>query len=244
MTDPLLKAADVTCSRGGEPVLEDVDLEVEDGEFVLLLGGNGSGKTTLLHHFNGLESPDEGYVEVDGVDVTGDPGHAREDVGMVFQDAGSQIVSERVEDDVAFGPENLGLPQEEIQTRVDEALESVGAKHLRDRSTHRLSGGELRRVALAGVLAMQPRLLALDEPLVGLDYTGSRAVLEELKDLNDDGIAVVAATHAPRRYLDVADRAVVLYEGGVAEDGRLSEVLDGVERYGVEPVDELGGGSG
>ncbi len=237
MTEPVLRTSELSCRRDGEVVLSDVDLEIRRGEFVLLLGGNGSGKTTLLHHLNALAEPAEGSVEVAGVDAQEETAAAREKVGLVFQDPSSQIVSERVEDDVAFGPENLGLDRGEIRGRVEEALEAVDALHLGDRRTHRLSGGELRRVAIAGVLAMQPEVLALDEPLVGLDYPGSRGVLDELARLNAEGIAVVAATHDPRRYVDVADRAVVLHDGGVVVDDELPGALEGVEGYGVEPVD-------
>ncbi|MFP4632200.1 MAG: energy-coupling factor ABC transporter ATP-binding protein [Halobacteriales archaeon] len=243
MTEPVLRTRDLACERDGQRVLSDVDVEVRRGEFVLLLGGNGSGKTTLLHHLNALEEPAEGFVEVDGVDTKEDPAAVREKVGLVFQDASSQIVSERVDHDVAFGPENLGLASDEIDGRVEEALEAVGAEHLRHRRTHRLSGGELRRVALAGVLAMEPDVLALDEPLVGLDYPGSRGVLAELEKLNSEGIAVVAATHDPRRYVDVADRAVVLHDGGIAVDDDLPGALEGVEEYGVEPLGRPGGGT-
>jgi len=216
--------------------LDGVNLTVDAGEFVLLLGRNGSGKTTLLRHLNALLLPDEGRVYVDGVatDEKGGDGNAREKVGLVFQDAASQVVAETVEDDIAFGPENLRLDRGEIRERVDEAARAVGVDDLLDRSPYELSGGELRRVALAGVLAMRPEVLALDEPLSGLDYEGETAVVGRVADANEKGTTVLAATHDAEPFVGHATRAVVLEEGRVAEDGAPDELFSrGLEEYGV-----------
>lgn len=217
-----------------ERALDGVTAEFKEGGFVLLLGGNGSGKTTFLRHLNGLLLPDEGNVYVDGVPTDEDEEHARRRVGMTFQDAASQVVAETVEDDIAFGPENLGLERDEIQRRVDEAAEAVGATELLDRSPYELSGGELRRVTLAGVLAMRPDVLALDEPLAGLDYDGERSVVERIVEENEKGTTVVVATHDAAPFVEYATRAVVLDDGKIVEDGTPDELFSGgVEEYGV-----------
>lgn len=216
--------------------LDVVNLAVEEGEFVLLLGRNGSGKTTLLRHLNGLLLPDEGCVVVDGVptDVEGGEENARRKVGLVFQDAASQVVAETVRDDIAFGPENLRLESDGIRERVGEAAEAVGVTHLLDRSPYELSGGELRRVALAGVLAMRPEVLALDEPLSSLDYEGESAVVERIAEANARGTTVIVATHDAEPFVGHAGRAVVLEDGHVAEDGAPDTLFSrGLEEYGI-----------
>ena len=219
--------------RGG-PAVDDVSLAVDRGEFVALAGRNGSGKTTLVRHWNALLAPDAGSVVVDGVEATEDPTRARSLVGMVFQDPRNQIVAETVVDDVAFGPENLGLSRGTIEDRVTDAMARCGIADLADRSPHTLSGGEVARVAIAGVLAMEPDLVVLDEPLASLDAPGRDAVLGALDDLVADGVAVVAVTHDLEPLLGRADRLVVMEDGSVVADGPLEAVLrDGVERYGV-----------
>ena len=220
--------------NGDGRALDGLTLELDAGGFVLLLGRNGSGKTTLLRHTNALLLPDEGRVLVDGVPTDEDAERARRRVGMVFQDAAAGVVAETVRDDVAFGPENLGLGRDEIRRRVAEAADAVGATPLLDRSPYELSGGELRRVALAGVLAMRPDVLALDEPLADLDYEGDRAVVKRVAESNCDGKTVVVATHDAEPFVEHATRAVVLEDGRVAEDGAPDELFSrGLEGYGV-----------
>jgi len=219
-----------------ERALDGVTLSFEKGGFVLLLGRNGSGKTTLLRHLNALLLPDEGRVFVDGIPTDEENGgeNARRKVGLVFQDAASQVVAETVRDDIAFGPENMGLERDEIRERIDESARDVGITHLLDRSPYELSGGELRRVALAGVLAMRPAALALDEPLSGLDYEGKRAVVERVTEANERGTTVVVATHDAEPFVGHAKRAVVLEDGRVVEDGMPDELFSrGLEDYGV-----------
>ena len=230
----MIRFDNVVHAHEDERALNGVDLSLGAGEFILLLGRNGSGKTTFLRHTNALLIPDEGRVYVDGVPTEEDAEAARRRVGMVFQDAGSQIVAETVKDDIAFGPENLGLDRGEIRERVEEAVEAVGATPLLDRSPYELSGGELRRVALAGVLAMRPDVLALDEPLADLDYEGERRVVERVAEANDDGKTVVVATHDAEPFVEEATRAVVLEDGRVVEDGTPDELFSrGLEEYGV-----------
>ena len=236
----MIRVEDVVYGHGDGDVegraLDDVSITVEEGEFVLLLGRNGSGKTTLLRHLNALLLPEEGRVLVDGVstDEEGGEENARRKVGLVFQDAASQVVTETVRDDIAFGPENLRLERDGIRNRVEESAEAVGVTHLLDRSPYELSGGELRRVALAGVLAMRPEVLALDEPLSGLDYEGERAVVGRITEANARGTTVIVATHDAEPFFGHAERAVVLEEGSVAEDDTPDELFSrGLEEYGV-----------
>jgi len=211
----------------GETVaIDGVSVTIPDGEFRLLVGPNGSGKSTLVRHFNGLLSPDEGEVRVDGRPVGDDLVAARSAVGMVFQDPRDQLVAATVGNDVAFGPENLGLDRDEIEARVDRALEAVNMRGRRDERIGELSGGERERVAIAGALAMEPAHLVLDEPFTGLDRRARRSVVDHLKALNDDGTGVLAVTHDPEGLLDLADRVVALDDGRVTLDATPTEARD------------------
>ncbi len=214
------------------PVLEDLSLTIEDGEFVLLAGANGSGKTTLLRHCNGLLTPDEGQVLVDGTPVAEDLVAARSSVGMVFQHPRDQFVAATIGADVAFGPENLGLERDEIDRRVENALEAVNLAGREDERIDALSGGEQSRVAIAGALAMDPTHLVLDEPFTGLDAPARRSVLERLEALSANGTGVLLATHDLRDVLGLSDRVVAMRDGRVAVDEppqRARESLSGLE---------------
>ncbi|WP_306052551.1 energy-coupling factor ABC transporter ATP-binding protein [Natronococcus wangiae] len=199
-------------------VLEGVLLSVPDGEFVVLAGANGSGKTTLLRHCNGLLTPDEGAVLVDGTDVEDDLIAARTSVGMVFQHPRDQFVAATVGADVAFGPENLGLERDEIDRRVENALAAVNLAGREDERIDQLSGGEQSRVAIAGALAMEPTHLVLDEPFTGLDEPARRSVLSRLEALAAAGTGVLLATHDLRDVLGLADRVVAMSDGRVVVD--------------------------
>ncbi|ARS88653.1 energy-coupling factor ABC transporter ATP-binding protein [Natrarchaeobaculum aegyptiacum] len=201
------------------PVLDDVSVTIDDGAFVLLAGANGSGKTTLLRHCNGLLTPDEGAVLVDGTPVVDDLVNARSAVGMVFQHPRDQFVAATVGADVAFGPENLGLDHETIDRRVETALSAVNMAGREDDRIDQLSGGEQARVAIAGALAMDPSHLVLDEPFTGLDEPARRSVLEHLAALGDDGTGVVLATHDLRDVLELADRVIAMADGRIVVDG-------------------------
>ena len=214
-------------------VLEALSLTIDDGEFVLLAGANGSGKTTLIRHCNGLLSPDEGEVLVDGTDVAEDPVAARTTVGMVFQHPRDQFVSATVGTDVAFGPENLGLPREEIDRRVAAALEAVNLTGREDERIDALSGGEQSRVAIAGALAMEPAHLVLDEPFTGLDEPARRSVLSHLESLSVDGTGVIVATHDLRDVHALADRVIVMRDGRVAVDEPPERALESLEGLDV-----------
>ena len=212
-------------------VLDGVDLNIRSGSFVAVLGHNGSGKSTLAKHMNAILLPTGGTVYVDGIDTADEDRllDIRRTVGMVFQNPDNQIVANVVEEDVAFAPENLGVPPEEIRQRVDDALKTVGMYEFREHAPHLLSGGQKQRVAIAGVLAMAPRCIVLDEPTAMLDPVGRREVLETIQKLNRlSGVTVVLITH----HMDEAaqaDRLVVMSKGKVVADGTPKEVFSHVE---------------
>ena len=211
--------------------LDGVTLDIEAGSFVAVLGHNGSGKSTLAKHMNAVLLPTGGKVYVDGMDTWDEEVllEIRRRVGMVFQNPDNQIVANVVEEDVAFAPENLGVPPREIRRRVDEALKAVGMYEYREHAPHLLSGGQKQRVAIAGVIAMQPRCIVLDEPTAMLDPVGRREVLETIKALNrTSGVTVVLITH----HMDEAaqaDRLVVMSKGRIVADGTPKKVFADVE---------------
>lgn len=211
--------------------LHGVDLEIEEGSFVAVLGHNGSGKSTLAKLFNGILLPTEGRVLVDGIDTTHEDKllQVRAAVGVVFQNPDNQIVANVVEDDVAFAPENLGVEPAEIRRRVDAALKTVGMYEYRLHAPHLLSGGQKQRVAIAGVLAMQPRCIVLDEPTAMLDPVGRREVITTVTKLcREEGITVVLITHHMSECIG-ADRLVVMSEGRIVADGTPRDVFSQVE---------------
>ncbi len=236
MKDAIIKAENVRFSypaaEGVTPVvLDGVSLDIQEGSFVAVLGHNGSGKSTLAKHFNAILLPSGGKVYVAGVDTLDEDRllEIRRTVGMVFQNPDNQIVANVVEEDVAFAPENLGVPPEEIRRRVDDALKAVGMYEYREHAPHLLSGGQKQRVAIAGVIAMQPRCIVLDEPTAMLDPIGRADVLRTIKQLNRErGVTVVLITH----HMDEAaqaDRLVVMAKGRVVADGAPKEVFSHVE---------------
>ena len=220
--------------EGEEPVyvLDGVDLTIEKGSFVVVLGHNGSGKSTLAKTFNGVLLPAGGKVYVEGLD-TADANlllAIRQRVGMVFQNPDNQIVANVVEEDVAFAPENLGVPSEEIRRRVDDALAAVGMSEFVRHAPHLLSGGQKQRIAIAGVLAMKPDCVVLDEATAMLDPVGRREVLETVHRLNrEKGITVVLITHHMNE-AEQADRVVVMDDGHLVMDGTPAEVFTQVEK--------------
>ncbi len=238
MSDPIIKIEHVSYTYGEakEPALRDVTLDIARGSFTAVLGHNGSGKSTLAKLFNAILLPGEGRVLVDGMD-TADEGsllEIRRMVGMVFQNPDNQIVASVVEDDVAFAPENLGVPPKEIRQRVDEALKAVGMYDYRLHAPHLLSGGQKQRVAIAGVLAMQPECIVLDEPTAMLDPVGRREVLATVERLRrETGMTVVLITHHMSECVD-ADRLIVMSGGAVALDGSPKEVFSQVEAMRAE----------
>ena len=215
----------------GIPAFEDLNLTVQEGSFVAILGTNGCGKSTLAKHFNSILLPTGGKVYVCGIDTSNEDRilTVRRNVGMVFQNPDNQIVANVVEEDVAFGPENLGIASPEIRRRVDSALKQVEMYEYREHAPHLLSGGQKQRVAIAGIIAMEPRCIVLDEPTAMLDPRGRREVIDTIGRLNrEKGITVVLITH----HMDEAakaDRVVVLNKGKVAADGTPQQVFAQVE---------------
>ena len=228
-----IAARNLTCHYGDVAAVDDVDLEIADGECVVLAGPNGSGKTTLVRTFNGLVEPDAGEVAVDGTPVHKDLVAARAGVGMVFQDPRDQLVAATVGADVAFGPENLGLDHAEIDRRVADALDAVDMAGRGEERVDELSGGERERVAIAGALAMEPAHLVLDEPFTGLDEPARQSVLRRLRALGDAGTSLIVVTHDLRDVLGLADRVVALDDGTVAVDAPPDAAVDELAPLGV-----------
>ena len=212
--------------------INDVNLQIKEGEFIAILGHNGSGKSTMAKHMNALLIPTEGKMLVNKMDTSdmNNLWNIRETAGMVFQNPDNQLVATIVEEDVAFGPENLGVPTEEIRKRVDEALERVGMSEYKRHAPHLLSGGQKQRIAIAGILAMKPKCIIFDEPTAMLDPSGRKEVLDTIIDLNKNyGITVILITH----YMDEAakaDRIVVMDKGKLILDGKPRDVFSNVEK--------------
>jgi cobalt/nickel transport system ATP-binding protein len=225
----------------GTQALRGVDLSLEAGDSMAVVGANGAGKSTLLLHLNGLLMPAAGEVLIGGLRVTRTTlQQVRRTVGFVFQDADDQLFMPTVQDDVAFGPSNLGLPAAEVQARVHAALAAVDALHLAARAPYRLSGGEKRAVAIAGVLAMQPSVLVLDEPSSGLDPAGRRRLIDSLRSLEQTR---VIATHDLDLALDVCRRVLILHHGKVEVDGVPDELFadrELMQRCHLEPPPRMG----
>ena len=226
--------------------IDDVSLDIKDGDFVAILGHNGSGKSTFAKHMNGILMPTEGTVWISGMDTSDDEclWDVRKKVGMVFQNPDNQIIGNVVEEDVGFGPENMGIPTEEIWKRVDQSLEAVGMSAYRMKSPNKLSGGQKQRVAIAGVMAMRPKCIVLDEPTAMLDPNGRREVIKTVHDLNrQEGITVLLITHYMEEVID-ADRVIVMDDGKIVMDGTPREVFSRVKelksyRLDVPQVTEL-----
>ena len=208
--------------------LKGVSLKVEEGEMVALLGKNGAGKSTLFLHLNGIFEPDEGQVFIDGEEMKYDKKSLlkfRQKVGIVFQNPDDQIFAPTVEEDVAFGPLNLDLPMEEVQKRVTEALARVGMSGFEKKAPHHLSGGQKKRVAIAGILAMKPKYMVLDEPTAGLDPQGVTDLSKLLKELNDEGITIIISTHEVNLVPNYAERVFVLVDGLLIAEGTPKEIF-------------------
>lgn len=232
--EPILRTEHLTFTYPGEerPTLGDLSLEIARGSFVAVLGHNGSGKSTLAKHFNAILLPTGGKVYVDGMDTSDENNllSVRATVGMVFQNPDNQIVANVVEDDVAFAPENLGVPPQEIRARVDAALKQVGMYDFRLHAPHLLSGGQKQRVAIAGVIAMRPRCIVLDEPTAMLDPQGRREVMNVVRELNRKfGITVILITHHMDEAVQ-AQRVVVMHKGNVLMDGAPREIFTQVDK--------------
>jgi len=252
MTDSIITATDVVFryEEEGADALQGIGLEIKRGEFVALLGHNGSGKSTFARHLNAILLPSGGKVMVDGIDTADEETllQLRSTVGLVFQNPDNQMVAAIVEEDVAFGPENLGLPREEIRRRVNSSLAMVGMTDYMRHAPHKLSGGQKQRVAIAGIIAMQPEVIIFDESTAMLDPLGRREVIAIMERLNrEQGITVINITHYMEEAAS-ADRVVVVNDGRIAMDGTPREVFSRVDELhsmgleapaGIELLHEL-----
>ena len=231
---------------GKSRAIDEVSLDIEPGQFIAILGHNGSGKSTLAKHMNALLVPSDGTMWVDGMDTKEDEHlwDVRQSAGMVFQNPDNQIIGTVVEEDVGFGPENLGVPTEEIWQRVEDSLKAVGMIEYRHHSPNKLSGGQKQRVAIAGVMAMRPKCIVLDEPTAMLDPNGRKEVLRSVMELRKrEHITVILITHYMEEVVD-ADRVIVMDDGHIVMDGTPKEIFSRVEelkqyRMDVPQVTEL-----
>jgi cobalt/nickel transport system ATP-binding protein len=238
-TSPLVE---VDCTAhtypDGTTGMHDIEFAVYPDEIVAVCGENGAGKSTLLEHLNGILVPDEGELRIRGESAADDPDVARREVGFVFQDADTQLVAPTVIDDVMFGPKNYGATDEEARERAQAALEEMDAGHLTERVPHYLSGGEKRLVALAGVGAMDPSVVVMDEPLSGLDPVRAKRVIEMIERLHDEGVSLVLSTHDVDFAAGIADRVSVMAEGKQIGHGTPQEVFydeELLEQANLEP---------
>lgn len=212
----------------GTHALKNVNMDILKGQKVAIMGPNGAGKSTLFSHFNGLTEPTSGHIEIDGKRMKYDKDtllEVRQKVGIVFQDPNDQLFAPTVKEDVAFGPMNLGLSYEEVAKRVDEALELVGMEKFKDKTPHHLSGGQQKRVAIAGIIAMRPEIMILDEPTAGLDPEGVEKVLNILDNLNKEGMSIVISSHDIEMVNEFAQKIFVLNEGEILASGNKEEIF-------------------
>ena len=238
----IIKADDVTFEyirrdeegnvEGITTAVDHVSLDIAQGDFIAILGHNGSGKSTLAKHINAILNPTEGTVWVDGMNTADEDKvwDIRQTAGMVFQNPDNQIIGQVVEEDVGFGPENMGIPTKEIWERVEESLRAVGMYEFRKYSPNKLSGGQKQRVSIAGVLAMHPRCIVLDEPTAMLDPSGRKEVIRAVRALNDvEGVTVILITHYMEEIIH-ADKVFVMENGGIAMEGTPREIFSQVEK--------------
>lgn len=218
--------------EGITTAVDKVSMDIRQGDFIAILGHNGSGKSTLAKHINAILNPTEGTVWVDGMDTSDESKvwNIRQTAGMVFQNPDNQIIGQVVEEDVGFGPENMGIPTKEIWERVEESLKAVGMYEFRKHSPNKLSGGQKQRVSIAGVLAMHPKCIVLDEPTAMLDPSGRKEVIRAVRALNDvEGVTVILITHYMEEIIH-ADRVFVMDEGKIAMEGTPREIFSQVEK--------------
>ncbi len=219
--------------RGKIPGLSDIDLDVFEGEFLIIAGRNGSGKTTLLKHINGLLQPTKGSVLTSGFDVSKKTAQARIKAGFVFQDPDAQIVGETVHEDTLFGPENLNMARDMALSKVNSALCAMGLDKFVLRRPHTLSSGEKRRLAIAGVIAMDPEIVMFDEPFSNLDFPGVIDLIKRMVRLHGEGKTLIVAAHDVEKVLPHADRLIIMESGRIVCDGHPAEIIKNAEKFGV-----------
>ena len=216
----------------GTQALKNVNIQIKKGEKIAIMGPNGAGKSTLFSHFNGLTEPTSGHVEVDSEKIIYERDEllkVRQKVGIVFQDPNDQLFAPTVKEDVAFGPMNLGLEYGEVEKRINESLEMVGMAGFEDKTPHHLSGGQQKRVSIAGIIAMRPDIMILDEPTAGLDPEGVDKVLNILNNLNEEGMSIVISSHDIEMVNQFADKIFVLYDGEIIAEGDKHQIFSDKE---------------
>lgn len=212
----------------GTRALKNINIEIEKGEKVAIIGPNGAGKSTLFSHFNGLTEPTSGCVKIEGKPISFEKDEllkVRQKVGIVFQDPNDQLFAPTVKEDIAFGPMNLGLSYDEVEKRVEDALKMVGMENYEDKTPHHLSGGQQKRIAIAGIIAMKPELMILDEPTAGLDPDGVEKVLNIMNQLNEEGMTLIISSHDIDMISKYADKIFVLYNGEIIESGNKNKIF-------------------
>lgn len=216
----------------GTQALKNINIEIEKGEKVAIIGPNGAGKSTLFSHFNGLTEPTSGCVKIEGKPISFEKDEllkVRQKVGIVFQDPNDQLFAPTVKEDIAFGPMNLGLSYDEVEKRVEDALKMVGMENYEDKTPHHLSGGQQKRIAIAGIIAMKPELMILDEPTDGLDPDGVEKVLNIMNQLNEEGMTLIISSHDIDMISKYADKIFVLYNGEIIESGNKNKIFSDME---------------
>ena len=233
MTDIHLETKNLSFTyHDGTQALRNVNIQIKKGEKIAIMGPNGAGKSTLFSHFNGLSEPTSGHVEVDGEKIIFERDEllkVRQKVGIVFQDPNDQLFAPTVKEDVAFGPMNMGLDYDEVERRIKESLEMVGMSGFEDKTPHHLSGGQQKRVAIAGIVAMRPDIMILDEPTAGLDPEGVDKVLDILNNLNKEGMSIVISSHDIEMVNEFADKIFVLYDGEIIASGDKHQIFSDKE---------------
>ena len=216
----------------GTQALKNINIEIEKGEKVAIIGPNGAGKSTLFSHFNGLTEPTSGCVKIEDKPISFEKDEllkVRQKVGIVFQDPNDQLFAPTVKEDIAFGPMNLGLSYDEVEKRVEDALKMVGMENYEDKTPHHLSGGQQKRIAIAGIIAMKPELIILDEPTAGLDPDGVEKVLNIMNQLNEEGMTLIISSHDIDMISKYADKIFVLYNGEIIESGNKNKIFSDME---------------
>ena len=216
----------------GTQALKNINIEIEKGEKVAIIGPNGAGKSTLFSHFNGLTEPTSGCVKIEGKTISFEKDEllkVRQKVGIVFQDPNDQLFAPTVKEDIAFGPMNLGLSYGEVEKRVEDALKMVGMENYEDKTPHHLSGGQQKRIAIAGIIAMKPELMILDEPTAGLDPDGVEKVLNIMNQLNKEGMTLIISSHDIDMISKYADKIFILYNGEIIESGNKNKIFSDME---------------
>lgn len=216
----------------GTQALKNINIEIEKGEKVAIIGPNGAGKSTLFSHFNGLTEPTSGCVKIEDKPISFEKDEllkVRQKVGIVFQDPNDQLFAPTVKEDIAFGPMNLGLSYDEVEKRVEDALKMVGMENYEDKTPHHLSGGQQKRIAIAGIIAMKPEIMILDEPTAGLDPDGVEKVLNIMNQLNKEGMTLIISSHDIDMISKYADKIFILYNGEIIESGNKNKIFSDME---------------